>query len=272
MRQRLKVMRQPVYFIPHGGGPWPIVDVGPGGKKSWSGLKNFLETLPTKLPSRPDAVVVISAHWEEPVPTVMSHPNPDLYYDYYGFPEESYHLTWRAPGDPRLAASMETALREAGIPCAETDDRGFDHGTFVPMLVMFPSGEIPIVQLSLRQGLDPAEHIQMGKALEKLRDQNILIIGSGMSYHNMRGYGTTQGEQDSHLFHEWLSRIMKLEPPQRDEELLRWKSAPKALACHPRAEHLLPLMVAAGAGGSDAASIPYREKVLGTEVCAVRFG
>src|SRR5689334_8631112 len=152
-------------------------------------LAGYLRSVRDVPPVAPRALLVVSAHWEEPVPTVMTSAHPAMLYDYYGFPPESYQLTWPAPGDPALAGRVRELLGNAGFATAEDTERGFDHGTFVPLKVTYPEAEIPCVQLSLRRGLDPAEHIAMGRALAPLRDEGVLIVGSGMSYHNLRVFG-----------------------------------------------------------------------------------
>src|SRR5690348_3094015 len=126
--------RMPAIYLPHGGGPWPFVDLGgfvdPAEVESLAG---YLAGLTARLPRRPTGMVVVSAHWEAPVPTVMTAARPPILYDYYGFPPESYRITWPAPGDPRLAARVRALLDEAGIASAEDSARGFDHGTFIPL-------------------------------------------------------------------------------------------------------------------------------------------
>src|SRR5688572_27486766 len=150
----------PAIYLPHGGGPWPFVDLGPMFPRHESEpLAAWLRGIASTLPRRPMGMVVISAHWEAPVPTVMSSPNPPMLYDYYGFPPESYQITWPAPGAPALAARVRHLLHVGGLPSAEDAQRGFDHGTFVPLKLTFPDAEVPTIQLSLQQGLDPARHL-----------------------------------------------------------------------------------------------------------------
>ncbi|MEQ1569296.1 MAG: class III extradiol ring-cleavage dioxygenase, partial [Myxococcota bacterium] len=195
-----------------------------------------------------------------------------LFFDYYGFPDEAYRLTWPAPGAPSLAARVRSLLESAGLPSAESTDRGFDHGTFVPLKVAWPGAEVPCTQLSLVQGLDPALHLQIGRALAPLRDEGVLIVGSGMSYHNMRGFGQPSAVATSEQFHAWLHQVVARGPTERDQGLARWAEGPSARACHPREEHLLPLMVAAGAGGADLGRVTYTDRLLGVQVSAVQFG
>lgn len=263
--------RLPVVYVPHGGGPWPFVDVGFGDPAELAQLAAYLRALPATPPVKPRALLVISAHWEEPVPTVMTAERPPLYYDYYGFPPESYTLTWPAPGDPALAARVRELLGAAGFPTAEDARRGFDHGTFVPLKLAYPAADVPAVQLSLRRGLDPAEHLAIGRALAPLRDEGIFLVGSGMSYHNLRAFGPA-GRAPSAEFDAWLGETIALPPAARADRLARWSEAPAARLAHPREEHLLPLMVVAGAAGDDAGRTSYSGTLLGLRLSGYEFG
>jgi len=265
--------RMPVIFLPHGGGPWPFVDLGgftsPAERQA---LSDYLRNLPQQLPQKPKAMVVVSAHWERPVPTVMTSENPPMFYDYYGFPAESYTITWPAPGHPVLAARVRSLLEQAGIRTAEDAKRGFDHGTFVPLKLTFPDADVPTIQLSLVNGLDPAHHLAIGKALAPLRDEGILLVGSGMSYHNMQGFRQASARPISEIFDKWLKQAAVAEPEVRDAELANWSSAPEARNAHPREEHLLPLMVIAGAAGADRGRITYNDTFASARLSAVHFG
>lgn len=265
--------KMPVIFLPHGGGPWPFVDLGgfvdPREKQA---LADYLQNVRSNLPEQPKAMVVVSAHWEKPVPTVMTSQNPSIFYDYYGFPPESYSITWPAPGDPALAARVRKLLEQAGIKSAEDDKRGFDHGTFIPLKLTFPDANIPTIQLSLVDGLDPAHHLAIGTALAPLRDDGILLVGSGMSYHNMRGFRQASAKPVSEVFDAWLQQTSTADPEVRNNELVRWSSAPQARNVHPREEHLLPLMVIAGAAGADRGRITYSDTFAGVRISAVHFG
>lgn len=258
---------QPTLYIPHGGGPWPWVA---GMRPGHADLEAFLQTVPGLLETPPKALLAVTAHWEAPVPTVSTNPSPGMYYDYSGFPEHTYHVKWGAPGSPAVAARVRELLDEAGIDNAEDARRGFDHGTFVPLAVAWPEARIPTVQLSLVRGLDPAVHLAIGRALRPLRHEGVLIVGSGMSYHNMRGFFDGTGAKASVPFDSWLAESLSAD--DRDTRLAAWSRAPGARQSHPREEHLLPLMVAAGAGEGDVASLPFRGTVLGTRVLAARFG
>jgi aromatic ring-opening dioxygenase catalytic subunit (LigB family) len=263
--------RLPVVFVPHGGGPWPFVPTGIGSEEEQASLKRYLESIRDLPRQPPRAVLVVSAHWEEPQPTVTSAERPPLLFDYYGFPEASYRLTWPAPGDAKLAARVRELLGSAGIDSAEDRERGFDHGTFVPLKLAYPKAEVPTVQLSLKKGLDAKEHLAIGRALAPLRDEGVLIVGSGLSYHNLRALGP-QGRPAASAFDAWLRESMVLEPNERDARLEAWQSAPSARAVHPREEHLLPLMVVAGAAGTDRGRLAYHGHILGVEHSGYDFG
>lgn len=263
--------RLPTVYLPHGGGPWPFVELGFGEPAEWDALAEYLRGLRALPTAEVKALLVVSAHWEEPAFTLMSSPVPPLLYDYYGFPPAAYEISWPAPGQPELAARVRALLEGAGFPTAEDAERGFDHGTFVPLKLTYPDADVPTVQLSLKRGLDPAEHLAMGRALAPLRDEGVFIVGSGMSYHNMRGFGP-QGRADSELFDAWLQQTVSLAPAEREAHLSNWLKAPAARRVHPREEHLLPLMVVAGAGADDVASIGFSGMVMGVRVSALHFG
>ncbi len=266
-----KSMRMPTVYLPHGGGPWPFVDMGFGKREEWDALAEYLRTIPTVAKQTPRAILCVSAHWEERVPTLQTGARPPLLFDYSGFPQAAYELTWPAAGAPAIAERARELLSLAGFDTAANDTRGFDHGVFVPLKVSYPNAEIPTFQLSLVKGLEPKAHLDIGRALAPLRDEGVLIIGSGMSFHNMRGFGPG-GVAASEAFDAWLVETTKSAAAKRDERLIGWARAPYARDCHPREEHLLPLMVVAGAAGDDAGAVPFREKVLGVAVSAHQFG
>jgi aromatic ring-opening dioxygenase catalytic subunit (LigB family) len=263
--------RMPVVFLPHGGGPWPFVDLRIGSKAEQTELATYLRSVASVPRTPPKAVLVVSAHWEEPVPTVMTSANPPMLYDYYGFPPESYEITWPAPGDPVLAKRVRQLLQQAGFDSAENSERGFDHGTFVPLKLAYPDANVPTVQLSLKQGLDPREHLALGRALSPLRDEGVFIVGSGMTFHNLRAFGP-QSSVVAEEFDAWLRETAGLEATERDRRLNDWVNAPSARKAHPREEHLLPLMVVAGAAGADRAQLAYNGKILDLRLSAYHFG
>lgn len=265
-------MRQPTLYLPHGGGPCFFMEWTMGPADSWDRMAAWLRSIEGSLPEPPRALLVISAHWEEPVPSLVASARPGLLYDYYGFPPHTYQLTWPAPGQPELAARVGTLLHDAGIESRQDLQRDWDHGVFIPLKVAFPEAHIPTVQLSLVDGLDPAQHLAIGRALEPLRDEGVLIVGSGLSYHNLRAFLSAQGGVDSQQFDAWLERAVGAEPAARDAALTAWSSAPRARAVHPREEHLLPLMVTAGAAGADRGRVVFRDDVMNARVSAVQFG
>lgn len=264
--------RQPALFIPHGGGPCFFMDWNPA--DTWLGMGNFLRSVAGTLPQKPSAIVMVSAHWMEPEFRVTGHARPELIYDYYGFPQHTYELTYPAPGAPQLAEQLVQTLNAEGLAAAVDLERGFDHGMFIPLKLVFPAADIPVVQLSLRADLDPEAHLALGRALAGLRDENILIIGSGMSFHNMRAYGDARFSSVSDEFDAWLTRAVEGPAQERDGLLRDWAKAPQAYQCHPRGheEHLIPLLVAAGAGGGEPGRRIYSERVMQTTISAFRFG
>ncbi|HKO53900.1 MAG TPA: class III extradiol ring-cleavage dioxygenase, partial [Polyangiaceae bacterium] len=207
--------RLPVVFLPHGGGPWPFVELGIGSKAEQAELASYLRSVASVPKSPPRAVLVISAHWEEELPTVTSNAKPPLLFDYYGFPPESYEITWPAPGEPALARRVRELLAGAGFESAENSERGFDHGTFVPLKLAYPEANVPTVQLSLKRGLDPNEHLALGRALAPLRDEGVFIVGSGMTFHNLRAFGP-QSSKTAEAFDGWLRASVPLPQSERD--------------------------------------------------------
>jgi aromatic ring-opening dioxygenase catalytic subunit (LigB family) len=241
---------------------------------AWHKMASFLKSAASTLPQRPKAIVLVSAHWLESSFTVTSGHHPELIFDYYGFPQHTYELKYSAPGEPELATRITQFLGQAKLSSNKAATRGFDHGMFIPMMLMFPDGEIPVVQLSLAESLDPDEHLQAGRALGALRDEGVLIVGSGMSFHNMRGYGDPRFGPISDEFDGWLTHTVEMPSRMRHQALIDWAQAPSARLCHPpRAEeHLLPLMVVAGAAGEDMGRRAFTDRVMETTLSAFRFG
>jgi aromatic ring-opening dioxygenase catalytic subunit (LigB family) len=195
-----------------------------------------------------------------------------MLYDYYGFPPESYTIIWPAPGDPVLASRVRALLDSAGIANAADPERGFDHGTFIPLKLTYPDADVPAIQLSLKAGLDPAEHIALGRAVAPLRDEGVFIIGSGMTFHNLRAFRDPRAAPLAETFDAWLRDVMTVDPESRNRLLETWTSAPAARSAHPREEHLIPLMVAAGAAGEDRASIGFNDTFTGLRLSSYHFG
>ncbi len=261
---------QPSFFIPHGGGPCFFMEWDP--PETWNGMRAFLEGLITGLPRPPRAVLVVTAHWEEPEITLSTKEDPGLYYDYYNFPPHTYRLEWPARGSPEIAARAAGLLREAGIAARLDDRRDYDHGVFIPMMLAMPAPEAPVVQMSIRADLDPAHHLAAGHALAPLRREGVVIIGSGMSYHNLRAFMSGGDTGPSEAFDAWLTAVVEGDPARREAALADWAAAPGARAAHPREEHLAPIWVAAGAASGEPAQRVYGEKVMGAAISAYRFG
>jgi aromatic ring-opening dioxygenase catalytic subunit (LigB family) len=234
----------PAVYLPHGGGPAFFMEGGMGDMFRPMGV--FLGVFHALLPARPTAILVVTAHWEAALPTMTGGPSPALIYDYYGFPKETYEIGYPAPGSPALADRAASLLRQAGIEAAVDVTYGWDHGVFIPLKMMFPGADIPVVAMSLQVGLNPVDHMAMGAALRPLRNDGVLIMGSGMSYHNLRQMGNGAAAAQ---FDHWLDNALAGDKSHRRDHLALWSEAPAGRLSHPREEHLLPLMVASGAGG-----------------------
>ena len=262
----------PTYFISHGGGPWPWMKDQTNG--AYDRLEASLQQMPRDLGSTPRAVLVISGHWEESDFTVMATARPPMIYDYSGFPEHTYRIQYAAPGSPQTAERVRQLIAAAGLPVRVDSERGFDHGTYSPLAVIYPRADVPILQLSLKRGYDAKEHLALGQALKPLRDEGVLIIGSGLSYHNLRQFGPS-AKQASSAFDQWLDQtLVKVDPDERSARLIAWEAAPSARSAHPREDHLLPLMVAVGAADGDPGTRVYHEDAFmgGVAVSSYRFG
>lgn len=263
---------QPTFFINHGGGPCFFLEPGPM-RGVWRELESYLRGFAGMLEEQPRSILVVSGHWEEVRPTVNTGAVPPLLFDYGGFPEHTYRLTWPAPGNPQLAARVRDLLGSAGIESDADATRGWDHGVFVPLKVMFPDASIPTVQLSLQQGLDPGAHLAIGKALAPLRSEGVLILGSGQSYHHMRGFMGRSGSIDpaAEAFDAWLREAIA-DGDTRDRSLIAWEQAPGARQAQPHEDHLLPLMVAAGAASGELGRTVFHGHALAKPISGFRFG
>jgi aromatic ring-opening dioxygenase catalytic subunit (LigB family) len=253
-----------IIFLPHGGGPMPLL-AEPNHQLLIDYLQGLVAgsdiELDKELDKKPRAILMISAHWEEAQARVTSAAQPGLLFDYYGFDKQAYDIHYPIVGDPQLAQDIIHRLKEAGISAAEDDIRGFDHGTFVPLKLMYPEADIPVVQLSLLSSLDAQAHIDMGKALAALVDEDVLIIGSGFTFHNMKAMSLdpeanrrsddeNSASYKSQAFDTWLQETIadkNLSMAEKEQRLADWQQAPQARFCQPREEHLLPLMVCFGA-------------------------
>jgi aromatic ring-opening dioxygenase catalytic subunit (LigB family) len=268
--------RLPTYFISHGGGPWPwIKDLLPG---DWTKLEDSLTAIAAEIGVTPAAILMVSGHWEETEFTVQTHPRPPMYYDYGGMPDFTYQVQYPAPGSPALAGRVTDLLRDEGMSSRRDGTRGFDHGAFAPLYVAYPDANVPVVQLSLRKDFDPEAHLQVGRALAPLRDEGVLIVGSGFSYHNLSNFGlrgSDGGSATSRKFESWLTDTLVGSPAvERSRRLREWEQAPLARESHPTEDHLMPLMVAVGAAEHESGErIYFQEDFMGTVTSAsYRFG
>lgn len=258
-----------VIYLPHGGGPFPVL-----GGMDHEKLISFLKSLGNIIP-RPEEILVISAHWEEAVPTVINHPSPTLLYDYYGFPEQAYNIEYPAPGHPELAETIVSLLSSRNIQSGTEKNRGMDHGVFIPLKLIYPEADIPVTQLSLKSGLDAGEHLRIGKALKDLMERNILIIGSGFSFHNMQRFsvnGDESSDPANEDFQNWLIDTCCNEDSAavREARLIQWASAPHGRYCHPREEHLLPLHLCQGITGTKG-EVLFDDYVIGKRAIAIKW-
>lgn len=253
-----------IIYIPHGGGPLPLID-----EVSNKNMNAYLRSIPQSI-NKPDAIIVFSAHWEESVVSITSKLEPGLLFDYYGFPAETYQYQYPAPGHPQLAQKAAALISEAGIEVRLDAERDLDHGVFVPLMLMYPRAEIPCVQISLCNSLDAAFHISLGRALSSLKAENVLVIGSGFSFHNMQVLMSRQSGDDPQnmAFEQWLAQTCRdssLSEAERERRLIQWDQAPGARYCHPREEHLLPLQVCYGMAGGPAV-VDYQKPTVGSIV------
>jgi aromatic ring-opening dioxygenase catalytic subunit (LigB family) len=260
----------PTLFVSHGGGPWPFVD---GMREMFAKTAKEFAALPGRLPARPKAVLVITGHWEATEFSVSTSAHPAMDYDYSGFPAHTYQLQYPAPGSPALATRVTELLAGGGIDCKQDPARGFDHGTFVPLGLMFPNADVPIVLLSMKSGYDAAEHLRVGRLLAPLRDEGILILGSGLTYHNMRGFGNPASTPVAAAFERYLNdAVTQPDAAVRDQMLVDWTQAPSARQAHPREDHLIPLMVVAGAAGADRGVRIFVDHVMAVDMASYQFG
>jgi aromatic ring-opening dioxygenase catalytic subunit (LigB family) len=269
----MSTSKLPVYFLSHGGGPWPWID---GEYRSiYQVLEKSLKQLPREVGQKPKAILMISGHWEDSIFKVMSSPKPSMIYDYGGFPPHTYQIKYEAPGSPELAKKVQSLISTAtGFEVELDATRGFDHGCYTPLYVAYPGADVPVVQLSLRSDYDPKAHLAIGRALASLRSEGVLIIGSGLSYHNLRAFGP-KAAQPSREFDAWLQEtVVNKKLSERSERLIQWESAPSARFCHPQEDHLVPLMVAVGAAENESGVLCYHETDFfgGLTVSSFRFG
>lgn len=226
-----------------------------------------------KLTEKPKAILVVSGHWICPVFTVSTATHPPMEYDYSGFPEHTYHIKYPAAGLLALSDRVMELLRGAGLQVDADATRGFDHGTFVPLSIMFPKADVPIVMLSIKSDFDPDEHLRVGHSLTSLRHEGVLIIGSGLTYHNMMGFGRRESTAVATVFENYLnSAITQPDTNKRTDMLLNWKNAPGARQAHPQEDHLIPLMVVAGAAGKDVGRRLFIDHIMDVSMASYQFG
>jgi 4,5-DOPA dioxygenase extradiol len=236
---------QPTLFLSHGSPMMPFEDIP---------ARAFIASLGQSL-TRPKAIVLVSAHWDNDVPTLTAGEQLDTIHDFYGFPPALYALNYPAHGDPALAESIADTLGEAGLRAHTDATRGLDHGAWIPLMLMYPQADIPVVQLSIQSRLGPGHHIQLGRALGALREQNILILASGGFTHNLRALNWRGGGDEpewASQFSDWMDQALMA---GRTCDLVSYRRlAPHAAMAHPTDEHLLPLFVALGAAGPQASA------------------
>ncbi len=242
-------------------------------RAAFAPLEESFVAMRKDLPRTPRAVLMISGHWETDDFSVMTSPRPPMVYDYYNFPPHTYDITYPAPGAPDIAQRAAALIKSAGLPVRDDAAQGFDHGTFVPMAILWPEADVPLFQVSIRHSYDPADHFALGRALAPLRDEDVLILGSGLSYHNLRLFGPG-AKVPSEAFDGWLSEILALPAPARTAALLDWEKAPHARTCHAQEDHLVPLFPALGAAEDDDATRVYHQKDIfgGVTASSYRFG
>ncbi len=262
--------RLPTYFLSHGGGPWPYMDGA--FRRAFDRLEQSLHDIRRELGDAPRAVLVISGHWEADGFAISSGERPGMIYDYHGFPEHTYRIRYAAPGSPELAQRVEGLLRAGGLRTRLDPERGYDHGTFSLMKPLYPGEDIPVVQLSIDRSYDPKLHLQLGRLLAPLREEGVLLIGSGLSYHNLREARGTAGIEPSRVFDAWLHEtVTAVTPEERTQRLIDWERAPSARAAHPQEDHLIPLLAVVGAAESEAGAAVYHQTDLFGGITASSF-
>lgn len=269
----MSASRLPTYFISHGGGPWPYM-TGEF-RSNFDVLEKSLVDMRGELGAKPKAILVVTGHWETRGLAISSGVQPGMVYDYYGFPEYLYHIAYKAPGSPELAARVKQLLSAGGMEATLDPTRGFDHGTFSILKPLYPDEDVPVVQLSIDTGFDPAFHLAIGRALAPLREEGVLIVGSGLTYHNLPAMRGTGGYEPSRRFDAWLQEtLVEANNDERSARLVAWEKAPAARAAHPREDHLIPLMVVVGAAEREPGAVTYHQTDFfgGLTASSFRFG
>ena len=255
----------PALFVNHGGGPLPLL-----GDPRHTKLSKYLSSSMKSFPI-PTAILIASAHWETAVTTFVGQEDPGLLYDYYGFPPESYQIDYPIRSSSKYLNKARKLLDGAGI-ASKVEPRAFDHGVFVPLKLMYPSATVPVVQISLPASRDPSYVIKLGEVLRPLREEGVLIIGSGMSFHNLPEFFSDDPSKLSRstAFDRALKEVMH--SADRTSKLRSWNSLPSARYCHPSEDHLMPLLFVAGAAyPEEACSVVYEDTLMGAKITGFAF-
>lgn len=259
--------RFPAVFLNHGGGPLPLLD-----DAAHRNLVKHLRSLPQRFP-KPEVILLASAHWETPDITFVGGEDPGLLYDYYGFPPESYEVKYPCKNSLSLVEKARKLLSTAGLKSSVDPKRRYDHGVFVPLKLMYPEANIPVVQLSLPVSRDPALVYRIGQALSPLRSEGVLFIGSGLSFHNLPSFFSSDRSKlsRSREFDDALKSAMTSED-SRKQKLVGWSNFPQARFCHPQEDHLMPLLFVAGAGDGETCTIIYEDELMGAKISGFQLG
>ncbi len=259
----------PSIYLFHGGGPFPLTQ-----DPAQLSVRKFLQELPKKIPT-PKTILLISAHWEGSPIRILGKKEPNLFFDYYGFPKDLYNFKYPAKNNLELVSKISQLFEKNNISYKLDDSRDYDHGVFVPLLLMYPEANIPVVQISLLKGLDPLAHIKIGEALAPLRNEEVLILGSGSSFH---GFFANLEEKllvkHSENFDQYLNDLCtnkKYTGEERKQKLIEWRKAHSAKLAHPREEHLMPLMVNVGAADGAVGERIYEDYYMEFKMGAYLF-
>jgi len=259
----------PSIYLFHGGGPYPLTT-----DPSQLSIRKFLQELPKKIPT-PKSILLISAHWESPTISILNKKEPNLLFDYYGFPKDLYNFKYPTKNDLDLVNKMTLLFDQNNITYKMDNERDYDHGVFVPLLLMYPEANIPVAQISLVKGLDPATHLKIGEVLAPLRNEGVLILGSGSSFHgffvNLESEELAKHSQNFDKYLDDVCTNKSYSSSERKKMLIDWKKAPSAKFAHPREEHLLPLMVNMGAADGVAGERIYEDYYMEYKMGAYLF-
>ncbi len=260
----------PSYFLAHGWGPWPFMN-DTANDIWYQKLASYLKNIWKKYEAEAKFIVLISSHFEAKNIVVMTNENPKLNYDYYGFPANTYNLSWNAKSDKKIAFDIIDLLNNSWIEAISWDNTDYDHASFVPLMIAFPELKIPIIQISINHNLDEQYHYKLWEVLSNLRQLWWLIIWSGMSFHNMNWFFSPRWLEKSMKFNSEIEKILELPKLQRKEKIINWQKLEWAKFSHPRHEHLIPLISIFWAWWEDKGIIDFKEKILWVELVCVRF-